>query len=180
MPLKAAADHEQVAKRIANDRFTREKEMKQQAFTDFEYANRKKSSRRDNLLMKLDRLVPWTSWISIIEGLDQRSTRGRKPVPIETLLRMYFLQKWFSMSDEGIEDMIYDSYSMRTFMKINYFEEQVPGATTLRRFRHLMEKSGLGDSFDRDLDVMLKEQDLILRPGTVINPVLAKRPKGNQ
>ena len=61
------------------------------------------------------------------------------------MLRMYLLQVWFSLSDEGVEDAVYDSYAMRRFMGLDFAIEQVPDATTLLGFRHLMEKHGLGE-----------------------------------
>ena len=64
------------------------------------------------------------------------------------MLRMYLLQCWFSLSDEGAEDAIYDSYAMRKFMGINFFEQDVPDATTLLHFRHLLEEKGIGNVFD--------------------------------
>ena len=74
--------------------------------------------------------------------LPQWETRP-PPIEIETMLRMYLLQCWFNLSDEGVEDAIYDSYAMRKFMGINFFEQNVPDATTLLHFRHLLEEKGI-------------------------------------
>jgi hypothetical protein len=76
---------------------------------------------------------------------DRPGKRGRKAKPVETMLRMYLLQVWFSLSDEGVEDAVYDSYAMRRFMGLDFAVEQVPDATTLLHFRHLLEEHQLGE-----------------------------------
>ena len=81
-------------------------------------------------------MIPWGKWVEIIEPYDPDGKRGRQPQSIERMLRMYLLQNWFSLSDEGIEDAIYDSYAMKQFMGVNFgVNEQVPDATTLCKFR---------------------------------------------
>lgn len=72
---------------------------------------------------------------------------GCLPIGIEAMLRMYLLQCWFNLPDEGVEDSVYDSYAMRKFMGINFFGQDVPGATTLLHFRHLLEEYGIGKLF---------------------------------
>ena len=67
------------------------------------------------------------------------------------MLRMYLMQNWFNLSDEGIEDSIYDSYAMRSFLRIDFLSEQVPDATTLLNFRHLLEKNNLGKKIFDDV-----------------------------
>ena len=95
----------------------------------------------------MDATVPWDRLVALIEPFyyaDRPGKRGRKAKPIETMLRMYLLQVWFSLSDEGVEEAIYDSYAMRLFMGLDFAVEQVPDATTLLGFRHLLEKHQLG------------------------------------
>ena len=114
--------------------------MNQQTFSDIEYANRKRITKREEFLNSMDKIVPWSDWVDMIRPYYPEGKRGRPPKEIETMLRMYLMQNWFSLSDEGIEDAIYDSYSMRQFMHLNFLTEQVPDATTLLKFRHLIEK----------------------------------------
>lgn len=81
-------------------------------------------------------MIPWGKWVEIIEPYDPDGKRGRQPQSIERMLRMYLLQNRFSLSDEGIEDAIYDSYAMKQFMGVNFgVNEQVPDATMLCKFR---------------------------------------------
>ena len=92
------------------------------------------------------------------------------------MLRMYLLQVWFSLSDEGIEDSIYDSFAMRQFMHINFFTEQVPDATTLLKFRHLLEKEKIGEKLFEDVKDQLDHAGLIMLGGTVVDATLISAP----
>ena len=119
--------------------------MNQMTLTDMEYSNRKKKTKREKFLDAMDEIIPWSYWVEMIRPYYFNNKRGRKPIGIETMLRMYLMQVWFNLSDEGIEDSIYDSYAMRTFMHIDFNEQQVPDATTLLKFRHILEKNKNGE-----------------------------------
>jgi IS5 family transposase len=88
------------------------------------------------------------------------------------MLRMYLLQIWFSLSDEAVEDSIYDSYAMRKFMKIDFGSEQVPDATTLLKFRHIIEKAGIGKQFFDAQNRFFNEHGYIMRGGTIVDATL--------
>ena len=88
--------------------------------------------------------------------------RGRKPIGIETMLRIYLMQIGFSLSDEGIEDSIYDSHAMRSFMHIDFNEQQVPDATTLLKFRHMLEANKLGEKIFADVNNRLDRAGLMI------------------
>ena len=121
--------------------------MKQQTFSDFEYSNRKRKTKREEFLEIMDEIIPWGEWVGIIMPFYPSGKRGRPPKGIELMLRMYLVQVWFNLSDEGTEDAIYDSYAMRKFVGINFLEEDVPDATTLLKFRRLLEQHGLNKLF---------------------------------
>lgn len=98
-----------------NDRVV---DSEQPSFTDLEYGNRRRVSKRERFLEQMEATIPWAVWVGLIEPhyyADRPGKRGRKAKPIETMLRMYLLQVWFSLSDEGVEEAIYDSYAMRRF-----------------------------------------------------------------
>ncbi|MDR0764963.1 MAG: transposase [Synergistaceae bacterium] len=97
---------------------------KQKTFTDFEYANRKKTTRREDFLKKMDEVIPRGEWVAVIQSYCPEGKRGRPPLGIETTLRMYLSRSWFNMSDEMAEDSIYDSYATRGFMGIDFDERQ--------------------------------------------------------
>ena len=121
--------------------------MSQMTFSDFEYSNCKKKTKREEFLDVVEEVIPWDEWVAIIKPYYPRGKRGRPTKGIEKMLRMYLMQSWFNLSDEGIEDAIYDSYAFRKFMGIDFNNEQVPDATTLLKFRHLLEKNHIGELF---------------------------------
>ena len=139
--------------------------MKQQSFSDYEYENRRRKTKRDLFLSTMEEIIPWEEWLEMIRPHYPSGKRGRKPKDPETMLRMYLLQNWYLMSSEGIEDAIYDSYAMRNFMKIDFFEEQVPDETTLRRFRQMLEKQGIDVRIRNDLSERLAAKGLLLLSG---------------
>lgn len=106
--------------------------------------------------------------------------RGRKPIGIEVMLRMYLMQIWFNLSDEGIEDSIYDSYAMRSFMHIDFNEQQVPDATTLLKFRHMLEKNKIGEKIFADVNERLDKSGLIMHGGTIVDASLIAAPKSTK
>lgn len=102
--------------------------MQQQTFTDVEYSRRKKKTRREEFLNMMDKIIPWNEWINLIKPYYPSGKRGRPTRGIETMLRMYLMQNWFNLSDAAIEDTIYDSYAMRSFMHIDFYKERYSGS----------------------------------------------------
>ena len=131
----------------------------QSSFTDLEYANRRHRTKREDFLNAMDEIVPWDKWVSIIKEVYPEGKRGRKPIGIETMLRMYLMQNWFNLSDAGIEDAIYDSYAMKKFLGIDFAHEQVPDATTLLKFRHLLEAKDITKKLFADVTERLRPDD---------------------
>ena len=96
------------------------------------------------------------------------------------MLRMYLLQVWFNLSDEGIEDAIYDSYAFRKFMGINFNEEQVPDATTLLKFRHLLEKHHIGEQLFRAINYVLEQGGAMMKGGTNVDATIINAPSSTK
>ncbi len=111
---------------------------------------------------------------------SEKGKKGRKAKPIETMLRMYLLQVWFSLSDEGVEEAIYDSYAMRRFMGLDFALEQVPDATTLLHFRHLMEKHNLGEKLFESQNQIFTEQGWIMRGGSIVDATIIAAPSSTK
>ena len=129
---------------------------KQQNFTDIEYTDRRHGTKREAFLEKMDAILPWWEWATLATPYYPEGKRGRKPAEIEQMLRMTMLQVWFSLSDEGIEDAIYDSYAMKSFMGIDFSAgEQTPDATTLCKFRKLLNEHGLQKKFFEQVQELL-------------------------
>src|SRR3954449_9820823 len=116
----------------------------QTSFAQAEYEQKKKRTRRELFLEKMEQVVPWSRLIEVIEPHYPKSgKRGRAPMGLERMLRMYFVQQWYGLADEAVEDAIYDSQALRDFMGIDLSWESVPDATTLMGFRHLLEANDL-------------------------------------
>jgi IS5 family transposase len=128
----------------------------------------------------MDTTIPWDEWVGLIEPFYYDGKKGRKPKPLQTMLRMYLLQVWFSLSDEGVEDAIYDSYAMRRFMGLDFATEQVPDATTLLGFRHLMEKDELGEKLFEAQNAMFDKQGWIMRGGTIVDATIIAAPSSTK
>ena len=154
--------------------------MKQQTLSDIEYSNRKRKTKREEFLESMDRIIPWDHWINLIREHYPSGKRGRPPRGIETMLRMYLMQNWFNLSDVGIEDAIYDSYAMRTFMHIDFFAEQVPDATTLLKFRHLLEEHKIGEQIFADVKNRLDKAGLIMHGGTIVDATIIAAPSSTK
>lgn len=125
--------------------------MRQQTFTNIEYNQRKKKTRREEFLDAMDTMIPWSAWIAMILPFYPSGKRGRPVKGIETMLRMYLMQIWFNLSDVAIEDAIYDSYAMRSFIHIDFNKKQVPDSTPLLKFRHLLEQHHIGEKIFADV-----------------------------
>jgi len=120
--------------------------MKQITFAQAEHQNKKKVTRRERFLAEMNVLVPWQRLLDALSPSyypDAAGKRGRPPTPLDRMLRIYFLQQWYGLADEALEDAIYDSQAMRDFVGIDLSIESVPDATTLLRFRHLLERHSL-------------------------------------
>jgi transposase, IS5 family len=152
----------------------------QASFTDVEYGNRRRVSRREEFLEAMDKTIPWGRWVALIEPHYYTGERGRKPKPLETMLRMYLLQVWFSLSDEGVEDAVYDSYAMRRFMGLDFTLEQAPDATTLLHFRHLLEKHKLGEKLFEAQNRVFQEQGWIMRGGSIVDATIIAAPSSTK
>ena len=152
----------------------------QKTFTDFEYDNRKRKTKREEFLAMMDKVLPWDEWVAIISPYYPSGRRGRPVRGIETMLRMYFLQIWFSLSDEMTEESIYDSHAMRKFMRVSFGDEQAPDATTLLKFRHLLEENNLCEKLFKDLNERLESNGCVMRGGSIVDATIIKAPSSTK
>lgn len=154
--------------------------MKQMSFSDMEYNCRKKKTKREEFLEIMDEIIPWDEWVAVIEPYYPNGKRGRPPKGIEKMLRMYLLQCWFNLSDQAVEDAIYDSYAMRKFMGINFLEEDAPDATTLLKFRHLLEEHKLNKLFFEAINRVMVESGHIMKGGTIVDATIINAPSSTK
>jgi IS5 family transposase len=146
--------------------------MNQMTFSDMEYSGRKKITQKENFLQGMNEIIPWAAWIAMIQPYYPDGKRGRPTRGIEIMLRMYLLQNWFNLSDAGTEDAIYDSYAFQRFMGINFLEEQVPDATTLLKFRRLLEEHKLCEAIFKDINDKLEKAGLMMRGGSIVDATI--------
>ena len=124
-----------------------------------------KKTRRAMFLEEMEQVVPWSELCALIEPLYPKAGNGRPPVGVERMLRIYFLQQWFNLSDPGVEEALYDSAVMRQFVGIDLGREPVPDETTVCKFRHLLEEHQLGGQMLEPVNVHLQARECALRPG---------------
>lgn len=151
--------------------------MKQMSFASIEHAMKKRVTRREKFLGEMEQVVPWVRLEALIEPLYPTSGRvGRQPIGVPRMLRMYCLQQWFGLADEALEDAIYDSQAMRNFVGIDLSRQAVPDATTLLKFRRLLEEHKLTAVLFDDINAHLAEKGLLLREGTMVDASIIAAP----
>jgi len=153
----------------------------QKSFADMEYANRRRRTKRDEFLEAMNEIIAWDEWCALVEPYYPKGKRGRPPRGVEIMLRMYLLQSWFNLSDEGLEDAIYDSYAFRTFMGIDFMgSEQVPDATTLCKFRKLLDENGVTKRFFEALKDFLDKHGKIMHGGSIVDATIVAAPSSTK
>lgn len=151
------------------------------SFAQSEYAKKRKRTRREAFLEKMEQVVPWLRLTAVIEPYYPKSgKRGRPPIGLERMLRMYFVQQWYGLADEAVEDAIYDSQALRNFMDIDLGRHSVPDATTLMGFRHLLEANDLTQALLAEINAMLKERGLLMNQGTLVDATLIAAPSSTK
>ncbi len=148
---------------------------KQTSFSEAEYAGKKRVTKRERFLAEMEKVVPWTRLVAAVEPHYPKGERGRPPIGLQRMLRIYFLQQWYGLSDEGLEDALYDSMAMRAFAGIDLAVENVPDATTLLKFRRLLVEHDLTGKLFDEIGIMLCERGLMMRKARSWMPPSSKR-----
>ena len=155
--------------------------MKQSSFSELEYAAKKKVTRRDRFLGEIDAVTPWAALVAEVEPFYPKGDgRGRPPMGVNRMLRMYIAQQCFGLSDEGIEDAIYDSQAIRGFVGVDLTREAAPDATTLLKFRRLLETHQLTERIFAAINVHLAVKGLMLKEGTVVDATIIAAPSSTK
>jgi transposase, IS5 family len=150
--------------------------MSQLTFAEAEYANKKRKTRREKFLEKMDELMPWARLEKKIARYYVKSGNqgGRPPYPLSTMLRVHCLQLFYNLSDPGMEDALYEVESMRRFAGISL--DRVPDETTILNFRHLLERHELGKKLLKEINAHLHDNGLMLREGTIVDATIIAAP----
>ena len=152
----------------------------QRTFASMAWNAKGKVTRRERFLGEMDAVIPWPRLIRLIEPHYPKAGNGRQPLGLEKMLRIYFLQQWFNLSDPQAEDAIYDSESMRRFAKVELGEDQVPDETTILRFRHLLEQHRLTGAIFDAIGGLLETRGLLLRAGTIVDATIIAAPSSTK
>ncbi len=154
--------------------------MRQMTLAATGFEKHSKATRRAQFLAEMERVVPWARLCALIEPVYSRGETGRPPVGLERMLRIYFLQQWFNLSDPAVEEAMYDSMAMRSFVGIDLGREPAPDETTILRFRHLLEKHGLGKKLFEEVGRHLQAQGLKLSTGTIVDATIISAPSSTK
>jgi IS5 family transposase len=150
--------------------------MKQMTFASAAWQSKGKVTRRERFLAEMDAVVPWEPIQALIEPHYPKAGNGTQPMPLERMLRIYFMQQWFNLSDPAAEDALYDSHAMRGFARIELVEDAVPDETTILRFRHLLEQHGLTERIFALVRGLLEQKRLLLKSGTIVDATIIEAP----
>jgi transposase, IS5 family len=153
---------------------------RQGSFSQAEYAGKKKQTRRDKFLAEMEMVVPWARLVERLAPLYPKGERGRPPIGLERMLRLYFLQQWYGLADEALEDALYDSQALRGFAGIELNCDPVPDATTVLHFRHWLEKHELTKSLFDEVSALLAERGLLMRQGTIVDATIIAAPSSTK
>ena len=139
-----------------------------------------KKTRRAEFLEEMEQVVPWRKLCALIEPMYPKPGNGRPPVGVERMLRIYFLQQWFNLSDPAVEEALYDSVVMRNFVGIDLGQEPVPDETTVCKFRHLLEQHGLGGQMLETVNLHLQSQGVRITTGTIVDATIIHAPSSTK
>jgi transposase, IS5 family len=154
--------------------------MGQTTFSSLAWSKKGKVTRRERFLSEMDGVIPWDRLVALIEPHYPKPGNGRPPIGLERMLRVYFMQQWFNLSDPQAEDSLYDSESMRRFARIELGDDRVPDETTILRFRHLLEHHRLTEAMFLEVQELLEEKRLIVRSGTIVDATILAAPSSTK
>lgn len=157
--------------------------MKQQTLAmaqDQGFEQYRKPTRRDQFLEMMNRILPWEALCAVVEPYYPKPGNGRPPIGLERMLRIHFLQHWFNLADQACEEALYDSISLRRFAGIDLGREPVPDATSLLRFRHLLEQHKLGERLFAEAGRVLQDSGMTLKTGTIVDATIIAAPSSTK
>ncbi len=154
--------------------------MKQTTFASLAFDHKKKLTKRERFLREMDQVVPWETLTRLIAPHYPKAGNGRQPMPLATMLRIYFLQQWFNLSDPAAENSLYDIESMRRFAGLELGQDAVPDETTILNFRRLLERHQLTEAIFRSVNRLLSDQRLLLKSGTLVDATIISAPSSTK
>ena len=153
--------------------------MDQPTFADLEYQGKKRKTRRELFLERMDGLIPWQSLEGRIRPVYPKAGKGRHPYPLPVMFRVHCVQLFYNLSDPGMEDLLYESEPVRRFAGLK-LSGPLPDESTILHFRHLLENHSLGQGLLEEINAHLDSQGLRLREGTIVDATIIEAPSSTK
>jgi IS5 family transposase len=153
--------------------------MSQLSFSDAEYAGKRKKTRREVFLEEMEQVVPWKAMLNVIEPFYPVAGRGRRPYPLESMLRVHLMQNWFALSDPAMEEALYEIASLRNFAGLK-LSEPIPDETTILNFRHMLEEYELAEDILKQINALLARKGLLLKRGSIVDATIIAAPSSTK
>ena len=155
--------------------------MRQGTLSEAGLEKYQRETRKEKFLEEMERIVPWGKLVEVIEPYYPKPEgAGRRPIGLERMLRIHFVQHWFNLSDPGVEEALYDSRALRRFVGIDLGREPAPDETTVCKFRHLLEEHGLGKELFEQVKEYLKEQGMAVNRETIVDATIIHAPSSTE
>lgn len=151
----------------------------QLTFADSEFSNKRRQTRKEKFLGRMDTLIPWARLEAVIEPHYPKAGKGRRPYPLPTMLRIHCMQQWYNLSDPAMEDALYEIASMRLFAGLS-LDKAIPDHSTILKFRHLLEKHGLARQIFDEMNRWLSESGVLLKEGSLIDATIIEAPSSTK
>jgi len=154
--------------------------MKQLSFASLTYQHKKITTKREKFLNEMEQVVPWKRLLKSIEPHYPKAGNGRPPMPMESMLRIYFLQQWYALSDPAAEEALYDMESMRDFAGLELVVDAIPDETTILNFRRLIEKHELSLKLFEEINSYLVDKGIKVSQGSMIDATIVQAPSSTK
>ncbi|MDA7344962.1 IS5 family transposase, partial [Escherichia coli] len=140
----------------------------QLTFADSEFSSKRRQTRKEIFLSRMEQILPWQNMVEVIEPFYPKAGNGRRPYPLETMLRIHCMQHWYNLSDGAMEDALYEIASMRLFARLS-LDSALPDRTTIMNFRHLLEQHQLARQLFKTINRWLAEAGVMMTQGTLVD-----------
>jgi IS5 family transposase len=151
----------------------------QLTFADSEFNQKRRQTRKEVFLGRMDKIIPWKRLESIIKPHYPKAGNGRRPYPLSTMLRIHCMQHWYNLSDPAMEDALYEIASMRQFSGLS-LDKAIPDHTTIMNFRHLLERKGLARKLFTEVNQWLTDAGVLLKEGTLVDATIIEAPSSTK
>ena len=151
----------------------------QLTFADSEFSTKRRQTRKEIFLSRMEHILPWQNMTAVIEPFYPKAGNGRRPYPLETMLRIHCMQHWYNLSDGAMEDALYEIASMRLFARLS-LDSALPDRTTIMNFRHLLEQHQLARQLFKTINRWLAEAGVMMTQGTLVDATIIEAPSSTK